>query len=909
MTRYTGHVISNTHWDREWRYPFQTYRLDLVDLVDQLLDILDRRPEYRTFLLDSQTVILEDYLEVRPENRERLRRRIEEGRIQIGPWYTLPDEWGCPGEAIARNLLMGHRTAREHGPVFKVGYTPFSNGQISQMPQLYREFGIDNIFFYRGISRADAKSEFKWQGPDGSWIYGFRFGIYSRYNYYYLVYRPGLLNRQLTDRDYTWTPEQHPWNVASDASQDRQYAWGNLPLKVETENLPQALKDCLKHSAQDATTSQLLYMMGHDHSYAHEMELELIDALKKAADPAEQEVLFGSLDDYLARFRAEEKGLEVLAGEMRHVLRDGLWTTLMANILSCRLYLKQRNAEVNAKIIQIAEPLAAAAWMRGSAYPGRLLELAWKDILKNQAHDAIGGCSVDAVHREMMTRWDAVEQIGEGLSRRAMRDMLLEIDGGALGRDDLQLTAFNTLPYGRDEIAEFTVDLPHGAPDEEFAVETLDGRPVASQVLAREEYVATIESPVELSMTMPVSRRRALVELRDLPGAGHDVLVVKRRRSAPAAKGIAVDARTLENAKLRVTINGDGSFDVQVKATGQTLRGLGVLEDTAEFGDPWNRVQPAGDAPILSTACKATTAILHDGPLAGAIRVDYALAVPAAKDGDARSAATVGIPVTAILTLKKGADEVELRLDLDNVARDHRLRVLFPSGAAGATHSTADGQFDVLSRPIKLPDATGWREKPFATHPMWHFVHVADGKGGLAVVADGLIEYEAVDDAARTIAVTLLRAFGKFVYGRPTPDSQCLGRRSFRFVVKPHAGPWRDADLVRRGQRHMTPVQATISAPTNGPSAPRREFLRVDGPGAVFSAVKQGEDGRMLVVRAWNSGDAEAPMIFRVGRPIKEAWRLTMEEAVVEKIPLALNATELTIAAGPRKIVTIGLAF
>lgn len=928
--KYTAHVISNTHWDREWRYPFQTYRLDLVDLIDQLLDILDRRPDYRAFLLDSQTVILEDYLEIRPENYSRLCERIEEGRIQIGPWYTLPDEWGCPGEAIVRNLVMGHRTAKEYGPVFKSGYTPFSNGQISQMPQIYREFGIDHILFYRGISRADAKSEFQWQGADGSWIYGFRFGIYSRYNYYYLVYRPGLLDRQLKDRDYTWTAAQVPWHVASDASQDRQYSWGNLELKVQEQNLGQALKDCLKHSAQDATTSQLMYFMGHDHSFAHEGEVELISALQKAADPAEQEIFFGSLDEYVDAFRAEAKNLEVLKGEMRNVLRDGLWTTLMANILSCRLYLKQRNAEVNAKIIQIAEPLAAAATMMGARYPGKLLELAWKDILKNQAHDAIGGCSVDAVHREMLTRWDAVEQIGEGVARRAMRDLLLAIDGSKVGRDDLQLTVFNTLPHTRDEIAEFTIDLPHGTADEEFEVRTLDGTLVESQVIAREGYEATIESPVELTMTMPVARRRALVDLKNLPGMGHDVLVVKRNATAPTGAGIAANATTLENAKLRVTINGDGSFDILHKASGTTLKNQGVLEDTAEFGDPWNRVQPAGDAPILSTShAKASTAIAANGTLGGTIRVEYVLTIPAGKEAapppplppgtaphspaaavkpsDVRSAATVSIPVTLLVTLKKDAEEVELHLSFDNTAKDHRLRMLFPSGVAAATHSTADGQFDVVQRAIKLPDATGWKEKPFATHPMWHFVDVTDGQRGHAVIADGLIEYEVKDDAERTIAITLLRAFGKFVYGRPTPESQCLGLRSYRLVVRPHAGTWYDADLVRRGLRHMTPVQATLSAPTTGTAAPRRELLRIDGPGAVFSAVKQGEDEKMIVVRAWNSGDADAPMTFHFGVPIKDAWRLTMEETVVEKIPTGLNAMSFTVSAGARKIVTVGI--
>jgi hypothetical protein len=908
MAKYTAHVISNTHWDREWRYPFQTYRMDLVQLMDDLLAVLDKRPDYKSFLLDSQTIILEDYLEIRPEKAADIRRQAEAGRIKIGPWYTLPDEWGCPGEAIVRNLVMGHRTGKPHGPIMKSGYTPFSNGQISQLPQILREFGIDSCFFYRGISRADAKSEFKWQGADGSWIYGFRFGIYARYNYYYLVYRPCLLNRQITDREYKWTNDDLPYHVASDASQDRQYGWLDLRLAVRPENLKKALADCLKHTAQDATTSQLLYMMGHDHSFPHEMEVELIKALQEAADPAEQEVIFSTLDDYLERFRKEEKGLEVLKGEMRHVLKDGLWTTLMANILSCRLYLKQRNAKVNADVIHIAEPLAACAWLAGAEYPTRLLELAWKDILRNQAHDAIGGCSVDAVHNEMMTRWDAVEQIAEGVSRRAMSHLLARIDGSAITGRDMQLTVFNTLPFEGDEMAEFNIDLPDGKPGEPFALETLDGRPVAIQILGEEDYTPTIESPFELSLTFNVRRFRTLCDLRGLPAMGHDVYRIRRGVPAAAAgTAIATSDTVLENAHLRVEVAPDGTIALTDKRTGRVMRDLLTLEDTAEFGDPWNRVQPAGDTPILSRGRRAVIRRVHTGPLAGVIAIDYTLPVPRGREGDQRSAVLVDIPVSIRLTLRRDATAVDVALSIDNIARDHRLRVLFPSGIAAATHSTADGQYDVLQRAIKLPDATGWKEKPFATHPMWSFVDVSDGQHGLGIVADGLIEQEVKDDADRTIAITLLRGFGKFVYGRPTPGSQCLGPRAYRFQIVPHTGDWRAAGLLRRGQRHLVPVQAIQSAATRGTGPARQSFLRLDGADTDFGAIKLGEDNRRLIVRVWNSADEERELAVTLGPVVRAAERVTMEELPVAPLSPTDGGHRVAVRAEAKKIVTIAL--
>ena len=104
-------VVSHTHWDREWYLPFQLYRIKLVRLIDRLLAILENDPRYAYFMLDGQTVILEDYLEVRPERRAALEGHITSGRVLAGPWYILPDEFLVSGESIIRNLQRGHRLA------------------------------------------------------------------------------------------------------------------------------------------------------------------------------------------------------------------------------------------------------------------------------------------------------------------------------------------------------------------------------------------------------------------------------------------------------------------------------------------------------------------------------------------------------------------------------------------------------------------------------------------------------------------------------------------------------------------------------------------------------------------------------------------------------------------------------
>ena len=170
----TIHVVSHTHWDREWYLPFELFRVKLVRLIDRLLQILAADPGYAYFTLDGQTVVLEDYLEARPERAAELRGYIEQGRVLVGPWYVLPDEFLVSGESLIRNFLRGGQIAAGFGGGMSVGYIPDPFGHISQMPQILRGFGVDWAVFWRGFGADVPGVEFWWQGPDGTRVLGTR---------------------------------------------------------------------------------------------------------------------------------------------------------------------------------------------------------------------------------------------------------------------------------------------------------------------------------------------------------------------------------------------------------------------------------------------------------------------------------------------------------------------------------------------------------------------------------------------------------------------------------------------------------------------------------------------------------------------------------------------------------------
>ncbi|HQL93986.1 MAG TPA: hypothetical protein PL005_04865, partial [Candidatus Hydrogenedentes bacterium] len=276
------HLISNTHWDREWLYPFQETRLMLVELFDRMLDLFDRVPEYRSFVMDSQAVPVEDYLEIRPENRERIEAAVRSGRLLIGPWYTCPEGFEVNGESLARNLLYGHKTARAFGGVMKVGHTPFSYGQNSQMPQLYAGFGIDTVLFYHGVSHDEVSTEFIFEGADGTRALGSQMSSGARYNFYHNVYRAAVFGKNIADREYTWEECGLPFRRAGlDFARDHFLLLA--PRRgLDRERAVEHIRRLRESEVAASTTRHLAFMMGHDSSVPDESEPVLLQWAREA---------------------------------------------------------------------------------------------------------------------------------------------------------------------------------------------------------------------------------------------------------------------------------------------------------------------------------------------------------------------------------------------------------------------------------------------------------------------------------------------------------------------------------------------------------------------------------------------------------------------------------------------------
>ncbi|KKM22882.1 hypothetical protein LCGC14_1620800, partial [marine sediment metagenome] len=860
------HLISLTHWDREWRFPFEETRMLLVEMIDGLLDLLDREPRYKHYHLDGHCILLEDYLEARPENRDRLFKHIRDGRILIGPWYTLPVTSMVGGESLIRNLLIGAEVCRQFGPRMTVGYTPAGYGQPSQIPQIFRNFGIDSAIFYRGISRrASPDAEYWWDGPDGSRVLGLRLGDYARANFFYFVYRPVVHDRDNSQMTHHWEDGGLPVRLCDGKSTTCYYVLEEAG-GFHGENVADSLAKLDAEEISGTRTPYGLAMQCDDSVEPHEAEVDIIDRANEEFGAGS--IVHSSLGEYVRLVRRHiadnDVELSVLTGEMRHTLHEGVWTDLLPDCLGNRPDIRQAHRRSELMLIRWAEPWAAIAWSLGREYPQFYLQRAWKLLLANQAHDSLNGGSMDWINHETAVRNEKIQTLAGGIRRRSIEEIVRRIDTSGASERDVFLVVFNPTPRSRSEIVRATVDFPEQWDVTSYRIFDPAGREVRFQEVSALPDKATFQRPSELPLRLPVRRHTIHLQADNLPAMGYRLYRIEAGGDYQHRHGSMVTGpATIENDLLRVTANANGSIDLLHKPTGKCYRQLNHFDDISEVGDPWTGGHSQIERRVLSLGANAEIEIIEDGPLSASIRTKIALPLPARSDANRRSSEYVDNTITSVYTLTKTGRRVDVSVTVDNRARDHLLRAIFPTGLTGAEHSFAETAYDVVRRDIHVPDTSDWREPMTGQQPSIAFVDVSDGATGLAVMHKGLIQYEVLDRPDRAIALTLMRAhqmrnLARIAEYTDQVDSQLLGAHEMSYALYPHAGLWSDGDVVAETRDYLLPSMAAqtgrCGAEPDEPLGPEHSFCRLDPIKLILGAMKRSEDGQALVLRVVNPG-------------------------------------------------------
>lgn len=837
-------IVSHTHWDREWYRTFQAFRARLVDTVDRVLDLLDEDPGW-TFVLDGQTIVVEDYLAIRPGQTDRLVAACRSGRLAIGPWYVQPDSLLPGGETHVRNLLEGRRVGELYGPVSRVAYTPDSFGHPSQFPQIFTGFGLDGFTYWRGNGDEFDRlpSVYWWEAPDGSSVVACHLA-----------------------KGY-FAAASLPDDAAAAAKR----------LRVVGEEM------------LAAGATRLLFLNGVDHA--------LPDANTGAVARALEEqtgwhVVRGRLEEYTAAAIASVREADHFAGE----LVGGRMTNLLPGVWSSRLGLKLANRRAETALVGWAEPWAALGRVLGLPDEQPALRIAWRTLLANQAHDSIGGCSQDRVHRQMQPRFDEAEELADETTARILSRLAgLGPDRAVPWTTDVEVGVFNPSPRPRTDVVRFPLE---GHPFTAFVDGnqgvhplmftsllgggvTVDGRPARVLVDRSPERIRVI--PEQDPWTV-----EWIAE--DVPAFGWRRYRLSRGDAAPdeqdTGREITVGA---------VTVRADEEGTLTVVTGERTYEGLGAVEDQGDRGDTYDFDPVPGPIRLASVE---VTRRRHLGGIQE-LEVVRTFDVPEslAPDRTARSTETVPLTVAIRARLAAGVERVDLEVTVDNTALDHRLRVAFPTGASGSGASAAT-TFDVTPRPPRPAPATDWFQPPPATFPHQGWVH----NNGLTVVAPGLPEAEVSPEGI--VYVTVVRAVGWLsrldLRSRPepagpglaAPEAQCLGptvaRLALLFGGEPQVEAW-DAELGLRA----------VPAGPDPIVEPGSSLVTIEGPGVVLSTLKPAERGSSVVARLLNPTDHPAVTTLRWHLPVGAVVPVRLDEEPVEPGDDPVETSALAAGNGP----------
>ena len=880
------HVVPHSHWDREWYFTTSRSNVYLMKDLGDVLDTLESDPEFKYFMVDAQGSLLDDYIKWRPQDKERITKLVKMGKLVIGPWYTQTDQLVISGESIVRNMYYGMKRCESFGKYMNVGYVPDSFGQSGNMPQIYREFGIEDTLFWRGVSDDMVEhTDFNWKGDDGSVVFTTQipFGYYIG----------GKIPEDPKENDEFWE------------------------------------KECLEKAGGRSATRHIYFPNGFDQAPIRTNLPQLIKE-RNEKDP-ENEYVISCIEDYIKDVKSEKPELEEVQGEL--VIAKHM--RIHKSIFSSRSDLKVMNTQIQNYVTNVMEPLLTISYNLGNEYPHEAVAEIWKLLFENAAHDSIGSCISDTANEDVYVRYKQARDIAINLVELHSRLIATNVKNSA----DMTFTLINTLPQKREDTVIVKTYVPGG----KFAIVDEKGNNVDYTIIQSRDLtdyvlsqIITIDPSRKFYIPDHVFEVTMAIKANDVPALGYVQYSVDTEKDSHKEME---EKSVLENEYYTIEVEKDGSLTIVDKENNVTYKNQGILVENGDDGDSFNYSPPRKDLEVFSNESESSVKISGSDVYSQAV-IHFDMVVPENLEERAEGKVSVTMPVDMTVALRKGSKVIDFNVKVDNKGLSHRLCVVFDSQIVSA-FNYADQQFGLIKRPnyyekeMKLymesmnnrsekktgiqelanwaNDQSTWQEPPISIEPTQSYVSLTDGKTGVAVIPQGVREYEVLDDSK--IRLTLFRTYGfmgkeNLIYrpGRAsgeriieTPAAQLLKQMEFNFGFTTYAGDINDAGIDTLAKQYDTNMEVYTYAEflngrlifsqreIEGKNDIVHSLFETEG-NLVVSAIKKAEEDDGYIIRLYNGKDhRNLDDKIKFNFDVKEAYYTNLREEKTEAIKVENN--------------------
>jgi len=863
------HIISHTHWDREWYLPFETYRIELVDLLDDLLNILEQNNDF-IFHLDGYTLLIDDYLEIKPHQKKLIKKYIRSGNILTGPWYVLSDQFLTSGESTIRNLYYGISTAKSYGNVMDIGYLPDQFGQIAQLPQILKGFNIHSAILARGIQ--SGKAEHTW----------------------YALNNEAILAISLT----------HWYNNAQRLPSDKQ-------------KLNEYLNKIYEKQASTTASGNILLMNGCDHLFVQPD----IPTVLKSSDKHHLWTLKQSRLPDVVKSILDNVDLTALPARYGE-LRDDNNKFILASTLSSRVYLKLKNYLIQTQLEKIIEPLASILEInRKCNYPYYQIKHAWKSLIQNHAHDSICGCSVDPVHKEMEIRFEKVNQLLDRLEQNLFRKLAKDSDLPSYYFEDKKcLQLFNLTNLQRNEFVEVEIEFPLSKPAEFAGAEKSGADPKAEKpeietltiidgsseanfiVLENSKKFRMVSSKHEIPALQLVQVMNVLLNAQIEPFSckTYDLVTNENGKKLSVITAKSLNAKpNFENDEYKLDINNDGTLNIHLKKGGAVFENLHFMTLENDYGDLYRFIPREGETTRIFSSENATINNL----ITGGKFEKPSLVCTVIEENEFRKIFKIEnkeLNLQTQITCYTNCNRIDFKTKINNLNQNKRLRVHFPT-LLNTDFITADTPFGVLERNRPPKE---WKDCAFA-QPLHNWINHSSKSHGLSFFGGGLAEYE-LYESGNGFAVTLIRSIGKLSIVKShslieTPDGECNREIEFNYGLLPNSNSCNVVNIMNEELKYQTKIKTNQSnLAFNVPS-----FIQYSSEIIISAFKKSEEKDNLYVLRLFNPTNKTIEKFkLSLSCTPKKFYLLNLFEEIIGHLTEEKNHVVLDIK--PYQIITLG---